>query len=146
MESRFDYPEIEQLNHIFIKYRFLWKTDRSVLLGGKSYYPKVDFSFNGQKFHLCIDDEYDDLKKNYPLLVLCLVLRELEGFEFTSDYHVWCKERYLNPDDESIRENFKNLKLTYEKVSQILGKVESFVSDFDFEMNARAAQSLRKSE
>ena len=145
MKPQFDYPEIEQLNDVFVQYKFSWKTDRSNLLGGKSYYPKIDFSFRGKQFSLFIDDEYDDLKKNYPLLVLCLVLRELEGYEFTSEYETWCRERFLDAKDKTIESSFENLKYTYREVEKILGKIDSFVSDFDFEMNARAAQSLRRS-
>ena len=146
MNVDFGYPEINKLNEIYVKHKFTSKIDRSVLLGGKSYYPKINFSFSGQHFYLFIDDEYEDLRNNYPLLNLCLILRELEGYEFTPEYEVWCQERYLEPNDSQVKNNFEHLKSTYLQVEKILGKIESFVSDFDFEMNARAAQKLRRSK
>lgn len=144
-QPNFEYEEIDQLNVFYVRYQFSWKTDRSQLLAGKSYYPRVNFSLNGTSFWLYIDDEYDDLKKNYPLLVLCLVLRELEGYAYTSDYATWCQERFLNAQDTEVQQAFDQLKKVYYQILQWVNPIDSFVSDWDFEMNAGAAQKLRKS-
>ena len=140
-----EYPEIERLNEVYVKYRFSWKIDRSQNLVNQEYYPLIRFELEGHKFHLFVDDEYDDLRLNYPLLNLCLILRELEGYEFTSHYETWCQERFFDPENEQVRENFKHLSKVYMEVEKILGKIDSYVSDFDFEMNAGAAQKLRRS-
>ena len=146
MSVDFGYPEINKLNELYVKHQFTSQIDRKELLGDKMYYPKVHFSLSGQSFYLYIDDEYDDLRKNYPLLNLCLILRELEGYEFTSEFDAWCQERYLDVDNPMIVNNFNHLEHTYQQITNLLGKIDSFVSDFDFEMNARAAQKLRRSK
>lgn len=146
MNPDFGYPEINKLNDFYVKYKFTSKIDRSELLDGKEYYPKMNFSIAGEQFSLFVDDEYDDLRKNYPLLVLCIVLRELEGYEFTNEYEVWCNERYLDAKSSQVKDSFNHLKNVYARITQIVGKIESYVSDFDFEMNARAAQKLRRSD
>lgn len=140
----FEYPEIEALNTIYVNHKVTTKTERGELLGGKDYYPLVHVQLGGFAFDLFVDDEYDDLRKNYPLLNLCLVLRELEGYALADDYLVWCQERFFDPGDERIRSNYTRLGEVYGTVESILGNIDSHVSDFDFEMNAGAAQRLRK--
>ncbi len=142
----FGYPEINALNTLWVKHKVITKTDRTKLLGGKTYYPKVDFTISGQSFWLFVDDEYEDLRYNYPLLNFCLILRELEGYAYAPEFEIWCQERFLSPDDKSIAAAFEHLKKTYAEVESILGKLESHVSDWDFEMNAGAAQKLRRSK
>jgi hypothetical protein len=140
----FSHPEIEQLNEFYLKWKFESKTDRTKTLSGKSYYPWVNFKLAGESFGMFVDDEYEDLRKNYPLLNLCIVLRELEGYDFTPEYKVWCKERMIDAKDKEVREAFLNLQSTYNRVIALAGEVESYVSDFDFELNAGAAQALRR--
>ena len=144
MSSRFKYPELNKLNEFYLANKFTSKIHRSELLADLSYYPKVNFTLKDEHFYLFVDDEYDDLKTNYPLLVLCLVLRELEGYEYTNDYKIWCHERYLNPEDSEIKECFQHLKKVYIQVKKMVKEINSYVTDFDFEMNSGAAQELRK--
>ena len=140
----FGYPEINRLNDIYVQHKVVTKTDRSQLLAGKEYYPLVRFELSGQKFELFVDDEYDDLRKNYPLLNLCLVLRELEGYDYARDYEIWCQERFLDPKNAQVKANYTHLAKVYASVKRILGKVDGQVSDYDFELNAGAAQKLRR--
>ncbi|OEK01424.1 hypothetical protein BFP97_07775 [Roseivirga sp. 4D4] len=141
-----NYPEIVALNDIYIAHQVYIKIDRSQVLGDQQYYPRVDFKFSGKKFHLFVDDEYDDFRNNYPLLNLCLVLRELEGYEYADDYYVWCQERSLDAGSPQVKDNYAHLGEVYSAIKSIMGKIDSQVSDFDFEMNARAAQALRRSK
>ncbi len=140
------YPEIVALNDIYITHKVYIKINRSQVLGDQQYYPRVDFKFGGKEFHLFVDDEYDDFRNNYPLLNLCLVLRELEGYDYADDYLVWCQERGLNEGNPQVQSNYKHLGDVYADITSIMGKIDSQVSDFDFEMNARAAQALRRSK
>lgn len=139
-----EYPEIEALNQLWVKHKVMVKTDRSKLLDGKSYYPSVEFTLGNRTFQLFVDDEYDDLKKNYPLLNFCLVLRELEGYEYSENYQQWCQERFFEPEVAAINEAYEQLALVYKEVKEILGEIDSKISDYDFELNAGAAQAIRK--
>ncbi len=142
----FDYPEIEALNQIYITHKVVTKTNRSQLLAGKAYYPLVHVTIAGQHFNVFVDDEYDDLRYNYPLLNLCLVLRELEGYALATEYEIWCQERLLDSANPQVKENHKHLATVYKAVTQLLGEVNSHVTDYDFELNAGAAQRLRRSK
>lgn len=140
------YPEIAALNDIYIAHQVYIKINRSQVLDDQQYYPRVDFKVGGKEFHLFVDDEYDDFRNNYPLLNLCLILRELEGFEYADDYKVWCQERGLDDNNPQVESNYRHLGEVYSSITAIIGKIDSKVSDFDFEMNARAAQALRRSK
>jgi hypothetical protein len=140
----FKYPEIEKLNDLCVQHRVMIKVDRMDDLGPRNDYPLVDFTIDGLAFSLFVDDEYNDFKYNYPLLNLCLVLRELDGYHYAPEFEQWCQERYLEAKDKKVQAAFENLKIVTKKVESILGGIDPCVSDWDFEMNAGAAQELRK--
>ena len=141
-----EYPEIVELNKLWVEHKVIVKVDRSDDLSGKGYYPLTHFNLGNERFSIYVDDEFNDFRYNYPLLNFCLVLRELDGYKFTSDFEVWCQERFLDPKDEKVKEGFENLKDVTERVEEILGNIDSIISDWDFEMNAGAAQALRRSK
>lgn len=140
------YPEIDKLNQIYVDHQVVIIADHTRLLGGKKYYPMVEFQLAGKQFEIYVDDQYQDLRLNYPLLNLCLVLRELEGYDWADDLLVWSMERGLDSGDLQVLDFYRELGRIYIQVEAILGKVDPFVSDWDFEMNAGAAQALRHEE
>lgn len=142
----FEYPEIEALNELWVKHQVMIKVDRSDDLGPRRDYPLVDVKMGDLGFSLFVDDEYEDFRLNYPLLNFCLVLRELEGYQDSPDFDVWCQERFFDSKDEKIKQAFEHLKDVVTKVEALLGTIDSQVSDWDFEMNAGAAQALRRSD
>jgi len=137
--------EINALNEIYIAHNVEIKFSTSEFLLGNKDYPKVAFILGDSNYQFYVEDEYYDRKYNYPLLNLCLVLRELEHINETPEYSIWCKEHYLEPTLESVILHYENLKTVCSKVKTILGEVKSYVSDWDFEMGSGAAWELRKS-
>ena len=103
----------------------------------------MKFEIDRQSFEFYVDDEYKDFDIDNPVLHLCLVLRELEGYELADDYLIWCKERFIDPADSQALVNYRNLGRIYSEVEKIIGTIDSHISDLDFELNAGAAQSLR---
>jgi len=138
------YPEIEALNKIYVKYKVEIRFSTTDFLESKKEYRAVEFKIEGKTFCFYVEDELDDIKYNFPLLNLCLVLRELEGYGLTPDYLVWCQERYLDPKKENTLANFRNLGTVYREVEKIIGEINSQVSDWDFEMGSGASWELRK--
>ena len=97
-----------------------------------------------RNFNLFIGDEYEDYKYNNPVLNLCLVLRELEHYSEINDYFLWCDEIMVDPNNTEVLSYFRSLGSIYREVEKILGKINSYVTDFDFTLNANAAQYMRK--
>jgi len=138
------YPEIQKLQKITqdfdIQIRVL---SDSVLFDALSHV-WVEFTINKESFILFIDDEYEDLKIDNPLLQLCLVLRELETYHEEEDILEWTKHKYLEAGNSKVLEYYKSLSKTYTEIEGILGKIDSHISYHDFELNAGAAQELRR--
>ena len=138
------YPEIDALNNIYVTHKVEIRFSTTDFLAGSKEYRAVAFKLGGKTFNFYVEDELDDLRYNYPLLNLCLVLRELEGYAYAQDYLIWCQERYLDPKNERILANYRNLATIYREVEGIMGKIDSQISDWDFEMGSGASWELRK--
>ncbi len=139
-----NYPEIEALNKIFIKHKVEIRFSTTDFLNGNKDYCAVEFKLEGKLFHFYVEDEHSDIQYNYPLLNLCLVLRELEYYAETPDYLIWCQERYFDPKNIAVLTHYRSLASIYREVEKIIGKIDSQVSDWDFEMGSGASWDLRK--
>lgn len=138
------YPEIEALNKIFIKHKVEISFSTADLLAGTKDYCAVEFKLDRKVFNFYVEDEYADIRYNYPLLNLCLVLRELESYAEPDDYLQWSREHHLDPKNKDVLAHFKNLGTVYREVEEIIGEINSQVSDWDFEMGSGASWALRK--
>lgn len=138
------YPEIDALNKIAIQHLVEIRFSTTVFLAGNKDYRAVALKLGGKVFEFFVEDEREDILFNYPTLNLCLVLRELEHYGESDDYLIWSKEHYLDPKNEDVLAHFKNLGIVYSEVEKIIGKIDSQISDWDFEMGSGASWELRK--
>lgn len=92
-----------------------------------------------------VDDEYKDFELNKPAMNLCLVLRELEAYQEEEDILKWCNLKGLTPGTVGVLSYYKGLATIHKVVNEILGTIDPQISDFDFGLNAGAAQALRRS-
>jgi len=138
-----EYQEIVQLTSLRIKHKItIHKTGR--VLNNKPHYPEVLINIDSDSFKIIVDDEFDDLRYKNPELSLCLVLRALEVYHETDDYLNWCKEMNIDAGDFDAREYHMSLPTIFAEIESKVGKIDSFINDLDFELNAGAAQALRK--
>jgi hypothetical protein len=138
-----DYPEIKALQKLILDYNIKIEVIEKVNLAEKSYYPLVHFKLNDEHLNLYVEDEYGDFKLGNKLLNLCLVIRELENFKEANGFIEWCKWQMFEPNDSEVIHHFQNLSVCYQFFEKSFGEVNSYVSNYDFEMNAGAAQMLR---
>lgn len=141
-----DYPEINALRALYQKHHIEVSFSDTDFLAGSKDYRRTKFVLDGKTFSFYVEDERDDAAFNNPLLNLCLVLRELEGYEDATDYLVWCKERYIDPKEENALANYRDLADIYRDVEKILGEVNSQVSNWDFEMRSGSMWKLNQKE
>ncbi|PQB05391.1 hypothetical protein [Aureitalea marina] len=138
-----DYPAIRQLAEL----QKALKPKITAVEGQylqKEYYPLVHFELRGTTFPIYVDDEYTDLELGNRLLNLCLVLRALENYLDAEDYLVWCTQHGLDFGDSAAREYHMGLGTMVREIRKWIDPIDSFISDFDFELNAGAAQYLRR--
>lgn len=103
----------------------------------------IEFTVDGNSTVLLVDDEFKDFKLNNPVLNLCLVLRELETYAEEEDILKWSNFKGLSVSNHLVVAYYKGLSEHYRTIESIIGLIDSQISDFDFELNAGAAQALR---
>ncbi|MEH6537713.1 MAG: hypothetical protein V7719_15035 [Psychroserpens sp.] len=105
----------------------------------------VQFTFRGNPIVIHIKDDYEDLKDQNPLLNLFLVLNELSFIDESTDFLNWCSENEVNASLEPLRQYYNDLLvfITTFKTYFADDRIDCFISDLDFQLNAGAAQYLR---
>lgn len=139
-----NYPEIRALQELYDKHKVRIQVVEADALAEQTNHVKVSFSLGSQSFILYIDDEYKDLELNNPLLSLTLVLFELEDYEDEEDFLRWCMGKGLSASNSLLLDYYRDLAHIYASIKKILGSVESKISGLDFQLNAGAAQELRR--
>ena len=139
-----NYPEIQLLQDFFTKHRVDLIVSQTTSIDA-SMIP-VDFTFKGHTKAIQVVDEYEDIACNIPLLSLFLVLRELSILDLSTDFLDWCAENGLNASSEELRGYYHEILPFVSRFKSHFtnGVINHFISDLDYELNAGAAQFLRK--
>lgn len=140
-----EYQEITELKKILSRHKILISPAISHPSFTSTENVWLDITVDGYQCTLMVDDEFKDLQKKNPVLDLCLVLRELETYKEEEDILAWAKFKGLSVSNNEVISYYKGLDEHYRNIELILGKIDSQISDFDFEMNAGAIQQLRSS-
>ncbi len=143
-EVKQKYPQIESLYSIIesknIELTPLPKTPKLSAI----YFREVEFKSDGFTSTISLDDEYDDAESGNPALLLQLVIYAVEEYEACDDFLVWCTAFGLNASDPFILNMYKKLGAIVPKIRGIIGTNINDISDYDWELNAGAAQALRE--
>jgi len=138
------YPEIQALENILEQHQFGVEQIETHPNFTATEHKWLQVQLNQYKFVLLIDDEYKDFLLQNKVMSLCLVLRELETYEEADDILQWCNFKGLEVSNTEVLSYYKGLSNIYSTVEISLGAVDSQISDFDFGLNAGAAQELRR--
>jgi len=137
------YPEIQLLKDFYTMHsvEIVYLNDHQIGFGLKP----VQFAFREHKVIIQIKDEYDDLLDQNPLLNLLLVLGELSFIDESTDFLNWCTENEVNASSEKLRMYYHEILdfIATFKTYFPEDKIDCFISDLDFQINAGAAQYLR---
>ena len=144
MSIKKKYPEIAALQNLVKKHQFALSVLKEDVLAKNEAFPRVKFRLSGKIFSIYIDDEYDDLKSRNITLSLCLILRSLESYTEAENYSVWARQHQFDAANTHVRHHYLNLGKHYKVIEQIIGPINSHISDLDFELNAGSAQILRE--
>ena len=143
-EAKQKYPQIAALYSII--------EDKKIKMTALPTNPKMDsiyfreIEFSSQDFSVVIplDDEYEDVEKGNQALMLQLIIYAVEEFEDCEDFLVWSTAFGLNSNDPFILDMYRDLGKTIPKIRDIIGTEINDISDYDWELNAGAAQALRE--
>ena len=108
------------------------------------YFREIEFNCEGFSAVIPLDDEYEDVEKGNQALMLQLIIYAVEEYEACEDFLVWSTAFGLNSNDPFILDIYKDLGKTIPKIRDIIGTEINDISDYDWELNAGAAQTLRE--
>ncbi len=105
----------------------------------------VEINIKGTSYLVHVEDEYDDSHINNEYLHLVIVLRAFEDIEESTDFLDWCKQLNVNASNEKLLEYYKTIISKIQNFKKLFedGKITSFISDLDYQLNAGAIQILR---
>ncbi|HAH50875.1 MAG TPA: hypothetical protein DCL80_06240 [Balneola sp.] len=108
------------------------------------YFREIEFSSQDFSAIIPLDDEYEDVEKGNQALMLQLIIYAVEEYEDREDFLVWSTAFGLNSNDPFILNMYRDLGKTIPKIRDIIGTDINDISDYDWELNAGAAQALRE--
>lgn len=112
----------------------------------KASFREILFRFDSSDLIIPVDDEYEDTDLNNPALLLQLVIYALEEYEDCEDFLVWSTAYGLSASNPVHLDWYRQLGEVVPKIREIIGFDISGISDFDWQLNAGAAQALRELE
>lgn len=133
------YPAIEKLKKYF--------ENNSIAISGEKQFVRsdlffVDVSINQQTFKILIEDEYGDFSNTNALINRLLVLISLKLFNETEDILEWSKELNISPS--TFLEYYKSLSNTYQKIESLIGKIDPYISFYDYYNRTGIVRALLK--
>lgn len=132
------YPEIQKLKNDFKNFKI--KISKPIEFIRKDLF-FIDLSINDRSWRILVDDEYQDFLKGNNLMNWYLVLNSLELYIETEDILEWSKELYIE-EIENFLEYYKALAVTYKEIEKKLGKIDSYISSYDYEFRTGAIRAL----
>ncbi len=108
----------------------------------------VNFKIGPNEMTVLIDDEFNDLKLNNPLLNVILTLRELAIIDDSEDYLQWIKWCNEDASNSKLLDYYKTICVQLQTIKTYFpnGEIDYYVSDLEFQLNAGAVQYLRQME
>lgn len=143
-EAIHSYPEIKKLYDLIedhsIRLTVLPKT--SELLDAS--FQEIQMTTSSGEYKIPVDDELQDADLGNPALILHLVIYAIEEYEDCDDFLVWSTAYGLDPSVQIHLDWYKQLGVVTPKIRSIIGPEITGISDYDWQLNAGAAQALRE--
>ncbi|MDO5972113.1 hypothetical protein Q4Q35_20125 [Flavivirga aquimarina] len=91
-------------------------------------------------------DEYEDLNYYNPILNFIVVFRSIAIIDESEDFLMWCKLESLDANNHKLLDYYKGICNNIEGINNCFpnNKIDYFVSDLDFQLNAGVMQFLRR--
>ncbi|MEO1053065.1 MAG: hypothetical protein AAFX87_20695 [Bacteroidota bacterium] len=137
------YPEIEALQNAVINNRIRFNIPSREPALEKVFFKRINFRCDGKAFSIAVQDEYSDVEKMKPVLLLHLVIQECEFYEEAEDYLQWCKDVGVKAEDITARAIYFEHREVIPKIRETLGDDLEAVNYYHIEFNTDTAQTLR---
>lgn len=90
-----------------------------------------------------IMDEFSDIEKGSPVVLLNFILQECLFFEDAGNFKEWCEDIGLQKDKPVSAAIYEELKIKVPEIRSTLGHEIKPINYYDIEFNTGVAQALR---
>lgn len=104
----------------------------------------VALTIDQESWKILIDDEYSDFDLNKPLVNWFLILSALEIYAQTDDFLSWAKQKNIDASSIKWLTYYKSLTTIYQEIEKKLGKIDSCISHYDYNLRTGAIVTLLK--
>ena len=142
-EAKTKYPEIQALYDLIEKLALQIEALETPPELEEISFSLVRIQFNGIDKTIRVEDEYKDVENATPALLLQLLLNSCDEYEEHEDFLVWCRALGLNASDSQSLSIYKEIAEVAALMARLGVDYNTYISPFDWELNAGAAQALR---
>jgi hypothetical protein len=105
----------------------------------------VEIAAHGQlSIKLTVFDEYRDTRGGNPLLLLVLIAMEFGELDDAAGVADWARVQCLDVADEVTQQTYDDNMRAKLAFIEIYGAIPEVITDLDWQLNAGAAQALRR--
>lgn len=101
-------------------------------------FSQIRLSFGSKVWIILCDDDYQDLREQSTYMNVFLALRELEIYKEEDDFLTWSNQN----GGRNLLEYYRSLDATLMEIETILGSIDQFISDFDYELRTGVIKEL----
>lgn len=140
------YPQIDLLHTCVKNHSFTFEVVRPKRIDSSGLYDEeIKMIYGDQEFIVPVDNEYEDVELNNPVVFLDMILREVEYFEESKNFIEWLSvSAELSKDKETIN-FYRSLKEITPNIRSIVGKEVKAIPYSEIELNTGMAKALRSS-
>ncbi|WP_299116833.1 hypothetical protein [uncultured Winogradskyella sp.] len=145
MSSIHKYPEVIALKG-FIKDKNCTAKQLDVSYKIHEFLTPIQLHIGTIEIIIQVQDEYNDLSINNPLLTIVLSLQELELIEDSTDYLNWLQFLCIKKSTEKLRSYFQHMVSIIPSLRSKFANstISSFIPGLDYELNSNSIYYLRK--
>lgn len=145
--SKEQYPQIQALIDCIKTHHLTFKVIEPRRIDPKGLYDEeLKMICNDQEFIIPVDNEYQDVELNNPVMFLNMILEEIVHFEESDSFNDWLSGVHqLSKDPETI-EFYERIKNYTPDIRSILGNEIEPIPHFEIEMNTGLAKALRSAK
>ena len=141
-----NHPPIETLKACLTKHQFTFEVIRPIRINQDGLYDEeVKMVYKDQEFIIPVDNEYEDVELNNPVVFLDMILREIECFEEHKSISEWAFINAVKPKSREAVQFYKTLKEAAPAIRSIVGQNVKSIPYFEIELNTGLAKALRSS-
>eukprot|EP00039_Didymoeca_costata_P021627 m.345010 g.345010 ORF g.345010 m.345010 type:complete len:148 (+) comp25623_c0_seq1:147-590(+) len=141
-----NYPQIQKLIDCCIEHQFTFEVIRPIRINQDHLYDEeIKMTYKDHEFIIPVDNEYEDVELNNPVVFLDMIIREVESFEESKSINEWAFNNAVKPKNREAIGFYKTLKEASPKIRSIVGDTVKSIPYFEIELNTGMAKALRQS-